>query len=117
MAGLKRKLSASSLMEVVVAIVIISIVSSISIVIYLNTMRSISNGKKYQMEVTAQYYLDTFEALSDVEKDGFTDDSGNVVYFEIYDTDWEELSELVVILSDTMQINTIEKRKLIYQPQ
>ena len=117
MAKLKKHLEASSLMEVVVAIVIISIVSSISILIYLNTMRSISNGKKYQMETTAQYYLDTYESLTEEEKDGFIDDSGNDVYFRVLETDWEGLTEIVIVLSDTMQIATIEKRKLIYRPQ
>lgn len=117
MAGLKTQLKASSLIEIVVAIVIISIVSSVSILIYLNTMRSISNGKKYQMETTAQYYLDTYESLSEEEKKGFIDDAGNDIYFEVYETEWEELTELVIVLSDTMQISTVEKRKLIYQPQ
>ncbi len=116
MAGIKNTLRASSLIEVVVAIVIISVISSVSLLIYLNTMRSISNGKRYQMESTAQYYLDTYEELTLDQKQGFWDESGNEILIDLNETEWEDLQEIVLTLSDSLQSATVVKRKLIYQP-
>lgn len=117
MAGVNRELDASSLMEVVVSIVIISIISSVSLMIYLNTMRTISNGKKYQMETAAQYYLDTYVELTKERKQGFLDESGHEIQIDLYETEWKNLQEVVLTLSDSLQSVTIVKRKLIYQPE
>ena len=114
MARLRHRLHAGSLIEVVTAMVIISIVTSLTILIYLNTMRSMPSGRKYQLETTALYYLQTYEQLSEEQKDGFVDEDGNEVAFEIYDTPWPELSELVVVLTDSLDVHYIEERRLIF---
>lgn len=114
MAGVVPKLAASSLVEVVVAMVLISIVTTVSMLIYLNSMQHMASGRKHQLEVTAQYHLQTYEALSEDQKEGFVDEEGNEVAFEVIETPWEGLEELIVTLSDSMDVYRVEKRRLIY---
>ena len=114
MARLIPKLAAGSLMEVVVAMVIISVISSVTLVIYLNTMQSMTSGRQHQLESTAQYYLQSYENLPKEQKEGFVDEAGNEIAFEQFETAWEGLDELVVTLTDSLDLHTIEQRRLIF---
>lgn len=114
MAGLSKRLQAGSLIEVVTAMVIISVVTSVTIIIYLNSMRSMASGREYQLESTALYYLQTYEQLTEEQQEGFVDDDGNEVTFETVETPWEGLEELVVVLTDSMDVYYIEERRLIF---
>ncbi|MEL7148834.1 MAG: type II secretion system protein [Bacteroidota bacterium] len=108
------KLQAGSLIEVVVAMVIISIVTTVTLLIYLNTMRYMASGRQYQLESAALYYLQTYETLSADEKEGFVDDNGNEIKFETLATPWDGLTELVITLSDSLDVYYIEERRLIF---
>jgi len=116
MAKLIPYLKASSLMEIVVAMVIISIISSISLVIYLNTMSSMHSGRNYQLESKATFYVETYEDWPGEDKEGFVDGEGNRILIEIKETNLEDLRELELTLTDSLYVKTIIKRRLIYQP-
>ncbi|MGB3468381.1 MAG: hypothetical protein WBA74_24060 [Cyclobacteriaceae bacterium] len=117
MAGLKRTLEASSLMEVVVAMVIISIVSTLTLLIYLNVMRSMSIGYRYHMESAASYYLDSYEMLPDEKKESFTDENGFYVVFDNQVTAYEYLNEVTLTLTDSLETYEVTKRRLWYQKE
>lgn len=117
MAGIGNKLAASSLMEVVVAMVLISIVATVSLLIYLNVMRSMSVGYRYQMESAAIYYLDQYDQLPEDQRESFTDDNGFFVVFEEKETAYDDLRQLELTLSDSLETHQVTHRKLIYRKE
>jgi len=115
MALLKLKFEASSILEIIVAMVIISVITSISLLIFVNTVTSLESDYGHQLEVKTQYYLNTYEFLTEEQKDGFVDNDGYEVFIEKKETYVDHLFEIQIFVTDSLQINTVSKRKLIYQ--
>ncbi len=115
MALLKLHLKASGILELVVAMVIISLVTSISLLIYVNTITSLKTNFKQQLEVKAQYYLDTYEQLEEENKTGFIDELNNEISITKVDTELESLYELTITVTDSLYVNSISKRRLLYE--
>ena len=114
MAVLKMHLKASSILEVIVAMVIISIMVSVSLLIFVNTVTSLSTERMQGLEIKAQYYLDTFESLTEEQQEGFIDEDYIQIEIDKKETLLDYLFELRVSVTDSTETSTVTKRKLIY---
>ncbi len=113
MAGLKLK--ASSLIEVLVAMVIISIISSIAIMIYLNTLTSLENSKQSNLEMKIKYHVEQVAQQKNNEGLFLIDEEGDRIKVDVYPHD--EIEHLWIIkgsVADSLDFQQANFQRLMY---
>ncbi|MCR9250223.1 MAG: prepilin-type N-terminal cleavage/methylation domain-containing protein [bacterium] len=116
MVGLRLK--ASSLIEIIVAMVIISIISSIAILIYLNTLNSLDNSKQLNLDTKVKFYVNKVASTEPLEDFTLVDEEGDKVLVTIEEHD--VLNNLFVVkgeITDSLDYQRSQFQRLKYLVQ
>ena len=110
------KLKASTLIEVTVAMVLVSIITTIAIFIYLNTVSSITSTKDLILRTKAYSYMNEYVQKREFESLNKQDEEGDLI--QITARDHNQLKNVLVVsctVSDSLQLKEVNVKRLVYE--
>ncbi|MBV6648065.1 MAG: type II secretion system protein [Cyclobacteriaceae bacterium] len=117
MAGLGEKLKAFTLIEALIAVIIISVVMTLGVMTYLNVTVSMVSLHDHLMLSKARFYLDSLGEEAMNEEINWIDQYGSNVFIsaEPYDPAIKDLWHVKAQVSDSLG-NEALHQKLLYVP-
>ena len=109
------RLDASTLTEVVVAMVLLSIVSTVAVMIYLNTVRVLYSSHDIRLAILARSSINLYIARGSIDSWSERHENGDTVLCSsVQSEDWNNVYIVECIASDSLGNRSASSRQAIY---